>query len=191
MNARLLAATGLLAGLIAAAQCGTAAVDPAARDRSAAAFVTVYEVLQHPRCVNCHPAGNTPLQGDDHRPHGQNVQGGPEGTGLYALRCANCHLDRNTPGSNMPPGAPHWHLPHPGTPMVFQGRSASELARQLADPAQNGNRTPAQLLQHVTEDPLVLWGWSPGEGRSPVPVPHAQFVAAMKAWIDGGCEAPR
>jgi hypothetical protein len=46
------------------------------------------------------------------------------------------------------------------------------------------------LLEHVDKDPLVLWGWAPGEGRAPVSVPHEEFVRAFKAWVDGGCKAP-
>ena len=191
MNARLPLAMTIVVGAIVCTQCGTTSVDAAAYERSNNAFATVYRVLQHPRCLNCHPAGTVPLQGDDSRLHGQNVQSGPDGKGLYALRCANCHLDRNSPGANLPPGAPGWHLPHPRMPLVFEGRSAAQLAQQLADPAHNGNRTPADLLHHVTEDPLVLWGWAPGDGRTPVPVPHAEFVGAMRTWIEGGCQVPR
>jgi hypothetical protein len=36
----------------------------------------------------------------------------------------------------------------------------------------------------------VLWGWNPGDGRAPVSVPHAQFVEAFRAWVDGGCQIP-
>lgn len=175
-------------------QCATAPAktpaETAAQLAGTTAFATVYEVLQHPRCKNCHPAGAAPLQGDDSRPHGQNVMGGPDGKGLYAMRCVNCHSGANTPGTNMPPGAANWHLPHPSMPLVFEGRTAAQLARQLADPQQNGGKTMEQLLHHVAADPLVLWGWNPGDGRAPVPVPHATFQAAMQAWIDGGCPVP-
>jgi hypothetical protein len=75
-------------------------------------------------------------------------------------------------------------------PLVFQGKSSPELCQQLRDPKRNGGKTPAELLEHVTKDPLVLWGWAPGEGRAPVAVAHAEFVRAMKAWIDGGCKYP-
>ncbi len=175
------------AAIFVLVQCGTTASSSGA---DASPFATVYEVLQHPRCKNCHPAGGAPRQGDESRPHGQNVQGGPDGKGLYALRCANCHREENSSGANLPPGAPNWHLPSREMPLVFEGRTPAQLARQLADPAQNGGRTAEQLLHHVTADPLVLWGWRPGDGRTPVPVPHATFVAAMKAWIDAGCPAP-
>ncbi len=160
------------------------------RAKSAAAWNTVYEVLQHPRCVNCHPAGDTPLVGDQGQPHPQNVQRGPDGNGLFGMRCSTCHQTGNLPGAHMPPGAPVWHLPHPAMPLVFEGRTPGELCRQLRDPAQNGNRSLAALLHHVESDPLVLWGWAPGDGRMPVSISHADFVAAMRAWIDGGCECP-
>lgn len=187
-----LAAAGLAAAtaaVVALAQCGSAP-SGAGTASGVEAWGVVYRVLQHPRCVNCHPAGDAPLQGEQGLPHAQNVQRGPEGRGLYALRCDACHQDRNLPGANLPPGAPRWQLPHPDLPLVFEGRTSAQLARQLKDPKQNGNRTPAQLLVHMAEDPLVLWGWDPGPGRTPVPVPHAEFVAALRTWIEAGCPVP-
>jgi hypothetical protein len=140
--------------------------------------------------MNCHPAGDLPLQGEASVPHAQNVQRGPRGEGRFAMRCSTCHQTSNTPGEHMPPGAPHWQLPHPDMPLVFEGRSSSELCRQLADRARNGGRTPEQLLEHMAQDPLVLWGWDPGAGRNPVPIPHAKFAAAARAWVEGGCRCP-
>lgn len=156
----------------------------------AAAWDTVYRVLQHPRCLNCHPAGDAPLVGEDSRPHPQNVQRGPHGQGLFAMRCNACHQTRNVEGAHMPPGAPVWQLPEPAMPLVFEGRGSEQLCRQLADPRQNGGKTPEQLLRHVREDGLVLWGWAPGEGRAPVPVPHAEFVRAFRTWVESGCRVP-
>jgi len=171
-------------------EAARAAATGSADSASSAAWSTVYEVLQHPRCVNCHPAGDRPLQGDDGRVHAQNVQRGPDGHGLFALRCATCHQTQNLAGAHLPPGAPSWHLPHPRSPLVFEGLSSGELCRALRDPARNGGRSPELVLRHASEDPLVLWGWDPGEGRAPVPVPHADFVAAMRAWVEGGCDCP-
>jgi len=37
--------------------------------RSLALFVEIGRVLTHPRCVNCHPAGDAPLAGDDSHLH--------------------------------------------------------------------------------------------------------------------------
>src|SRR5262249_39436492 len=58
-------------------------VRPADQDDAGAraAFLDVYKVLTHPRCLNCHPSGDAPLQGDDSHPHLQNVQRGGDGKG--------------------------------------------------------------------------------------------------------------
>ena len=191
-----LAAGATLCALLALAGCGAPAPDPEAAAAKAppggsvGAWEVIYEVLQHPRCMNCHPAGEAPLQGDASLPHEQNVQRGAMGRGRYALRCDSCHQESNPPGAHLPPGAPNWHLPRRDEPLVFEGRSPGELCRQLKDPAQNGHKTPEALFLHMAEDPLVRWGWDPGEGRTPVSVPHRELVAAMRAWIDGGCECP-
>ncbi len=190
MTARRAAAAALAVVAFAGVQCGTTAGDPAAHQRGTAAFATVYRVLQHPRCVNCHPVGRVPLQGDARRPHAQNVHGGEDGRGRFALRCAACHFDGNAVGHHAPPGAPGWHLPHADMPLVFEGRTRAQLARQRADRRHNGGKSIEQVFDHVAHDALVLWGWNPGEGRRPVDVPHAEFVAAMRTWIDAGCPVP-
>ncbi len=180
-----------------AVQCGTPpgrrAPEPVIEKgtpASVAAWGVVYGVLQHPRCLNCHPAGEVPLQGDDSHAHAQNVRRGKDGQGLYAMRCDACHQVQNLPGAHLPPGAPGWHLPREDMALVFEGRSSGDLCRQLKDPSRNGGRTREQLFAHVDHDPLVLWGWSPGEGRAAVPTSHADLVRAMRAWIDGGCGCP-
>jgi len=154
------------------------------------AFLVAYKVLMSPRCMNCHPSGDIPLQGDDSHLHTQGVKRGIDGKGLFALKCANCHQPQNTPGLNMPPGNPKWHLPPAGMKMVFQGRSPRELAAQLKDPKRNGNKTMSQLIDHVTSDQLVLGGWNPGDGRTLPPLSHAEFAKNFKAWIDKGAYLP-
>ena len=155
-----------------------------------AAFLAAYKVFMHPRCMNCHPAGDAPLQGDDSHAHAQNVKRGPDGKGKYALKCANCHQEKNVSGENMPPGSPKWQLPRPETPMVFQGKTAGELARQLKDPKQNGNRTLQEILHHVSADPLVLGAWNPGDGRTKPPLTPAEFSRKMHEWVEKGADAP-
>jgi len=176
---------------LVAVQCASGERALATAAAGEAAFATVYRVLQHPRCVNCHPQDRLPRQGDDGRPHGQFVTGGESGKGVLTMKCSTCHGDRNAVDAHAPPGAPNWHLPAASMPLVFEGRSAAQLAVQLADRAQNGGRSTTQLLEHVTHDPLVLWGWSPGLGRTPVSVPHPEFVAAMQTWLAAGCPVPR
>jgi mono/diheme cytochrome c family protein len=157
---------------------------------SRTAFLQAYAVLMHPRCLNCHPSGDAPLQGDDSHVHAQNVKRGPDGKGLYALKCANCHQLANLPGPNMPPGNPNWHLPPPEMPLIFQGRTPAELARQSKDPKQNGGRTLEQLYQHVATDKLVLGGWNPGDGRTKPPLTHDEFAQKIREWIDKGAAIP-
>lgn len=180
----------LTLGLALLAQCRSSAPAAAPRADALDAWQTVYAVLQHPRCLNCHPAGDRPLQGDASTPHGQNVRRGPDGGGLFAMRCTTCHREENNPDAHQPPGAPNWHLPHPDMPLVFEGLSSGALCRQLSDPARNGHKSPAQLLAHVADDELVGWGWHPGPGRVPVPIAREELVAAFRAWIAGGCQCP-
>jgi hypothetical protein len=159
------------------------------RERSRAAFLAAYPVFQHPRCLNCHPAGDSPLQGDDSHPHEFLVQRGPAGQGVTAMKCGNCHQASNRPEPHAPPGTLDWHLPPPRMRMTFQGRSAAELCRQLEDPARNGGRTSAQVLDHLDTE-LVRWAWDPGPGRTSPPLGYAEFVARMKEWAATGAACP-
>ena len=52
---------------------------------SAKAFLEVHKVFTSPRCQNCHPAGDAPLQGDDSHLHLQNVKRGKDGHGVAAI----------------------------------------------------------------------------------------------------------
>jgi cytochrome c5 len=157
---------------------------------SRAAFLQVYRVLVSPRCQNCHPAGDAPLQGDDSHVHLQDVKRGKDGHGVYGMRCDTCHQSTNLPGDHMPPGNPKWSLPSPELKMVFVGRSAPELCRQIKDPKQNGGRSLQALFNHVAKDDLVGWGWNPGDGRTLPPLNRAETVAQLKTWIDGGAACP-
>lgn len=168
----------------------TARADEAA---GLAALETVRKVLQHPRCVNCHIPGDAPLQFDDSRVHAQNVKRGPDGKGAVGHSCATCHAEQNPPasyGAHMPPGAHSWHLPPPDKKMVFLNRTSAEIARVLKDPVATNGKDLQALIDHVTNDKLVLWGWDPGVGRAPVPISHADFVAAFKAWVAAGAPIP-
>jgi cytochrome c5 len=167
-----------------------ATLAPSANE-SRAAFLQVHKVFTSPRCQNCHPAGDAPLQGEDSHLHAQFVKRGGDGHGLYGMRCNTCHQAANTAGENMPPGNPKWGLPPPEHKMVFVGRTPSQLCRQLKDPKQTGGRTLAQLLKHVSTDDLVAWGWDPGDGRTLPPLSRADTVAQMKIWIDGGAACPQ
>ena len=156
---------------------------------SVKAFNQVYTVLMSARCMNCHPSGNVPLQGDDNHLHTMLPKRGQDGKGLYALKCANCHQPTNTPGLHTPPGNPNWHLPPANMRMVFQGRTPRQLAKQLIDPNQNGHKDMKKLIEHA-DDGLVLAAWNPGEGRTLPPMSHAAFKKAWITWLNNGAYAP-
>lgn len=163
-------------------------LSPAALAKAHAAFDRVYEVLQHPRCLNCHPAGERPLQGDAGHEHVMNVVRGPDDRGMAGMRCNSCHGPSNSTVPHLPPGvATGWRLAP--REMVFEGLSRAQLAAQLLDPERTHMDTE-QLLEHVAHDPLVLWGWDPGPGREPVSVPHEEFVAAFRTWVTAGAPVP-
>lgn len=154
------------------------------------AFLDVYKVLMSPRCMNCHPSGDIPLQGDDSHIHTMLPQRGKDGKGVYAMKCSNCHQPTNLEGLHKPPGHPDWHLPPAGMKMVFQGKSPGQLAKQLVNPKTNGNKTIKQLIEHA-DDGLVKVGWDMGEGRTTPPLSHEEFKKAWITWIETGAYAPK
>lgn len=156
---------------------------------SVAAFMEVYKVLMSPRCMNCHPSGDVPLQGDDSHLHTMFPKRGKTGKGLYAMKCTNCHQPENTPGVHTPPGNPKWQLPPADMKMVFQGRSAHDLAIQIMDEKRNGHKNKEALLEHA-RDTLVKAGWNMGEGRTQPPLSYDDFVKAWDTWINKGGYAP-
>jgi cytochrome c5 len=159
--------------------------------KSQGAFLRAWTVFDSPRCKNCHPAGDAPLQGDDSHVHIQYVKRGADGNGVYGMTCHTCHQDANLPGANMPPGHPKWGLPPANMKMVIEGETPGQFCRQLKDPAQNGHRSLAQIMEHVSQDSLVGWGWNPGDGRTLPPLNRPDFVAAMQQWVDNGAACPQ
>jgi hypothetical protein len=165
---------------------GTALRDDAGAAR---AFSSMIQVLHHPRCMNCHSAGDFPRQGDDSHKHTMNVRRGSGGNGVPGVKCSTCHQDHNLVGKHVPPGAPEWHLPSPAMPMIWEGLTDRQLCYLFKDPKQNGNRNVDEIVEHM-RTPLVLWGWNPGEGRTPIPVPQSEFLAAEKEWAAKGAACP-
>ena len=168
-------------------------VAPPSQNSALAAFEAVRAVLQHPRCQNCHPSGDEPLQGDDSHVHLQNVKRGPEGRGMVGEECTTCHGPANPPtnyGNHIPPGsAEGWHMPGPNMKLVFVGVAPHALCEQLKNPATNGGKDMAALRAHL-DTSLVQWGWNPGFGRAPVPTPRDKFIAAWETWAQAGAPCP-
>lgn len=157
------------------------------KERSRALFLEASRVLLHPRCANCHPNGDVPLQGMQGTLHDPPVARGPEDRGVVGMECTSCHQDRNLDHARVP-GAPNWHLAPRS--MAWVGHSPRQICEQLKDPARNGGKSLAQLVEHNAHDELVAWGWNPGADREPAPGTQARFGAITEAWIETGAECP-
>tara|TARA_R110002167_G_scaffold182220_2_gene382544 strand:- start:96 stop:647 length:552 start_codon:yes stop_codon:yes gene_type:complete len=146
-------------------------------------FAPLFEVLSHPRCMNCHTKTDFPRQGDERRRHDQLVVRGEDNHGAPTLQCSACHQDENVADGEVP-GAPHWGLAP--LSMAWEDLSAGQLCTVLKDTTKNGNRSLEDLFHHMTEDALVLWAWMPGATRSTPPLSKSEFAEALRAWVNAG-----
>jgi len=190
-------ATSLLAGYACSATATNSLASPESfagiadvDKRSAAMFTELGKVLTNPRCVNCHPAGDRPHQGDESRLHQPPVMRGADGHGVEAMRCSICHQAANFEPGRVP-GHPEWHIAP--REMAWEGKTLAEICAQLKDPARNGGRKVEDLIHHIGADTLVGWAWHPGFGRTPAPGTQAQAGALVEAWVKTGaaCPAPQ
>lgn len=159
--------------------------------RSIAIFEEMLKVIEHPRCLNCHPAGDSPLQGDDMVKHMPPVVRGVADFGAPGMYCTTCHGSENvayTVGEGSIPGHTPWQLAP--IEMAWVGKSASEICEQIKDPERNGDMDMAELHEHMAEDGLVGWGWNPGAGRTPVPGTQEILGELTQSWIDTGAMCP-
>jgi hypothetical protein len=141
--------------------------------------------------MNCHPAGDHPLQGDDGREHMPPVWRGE--TGHLATNCFGCHTERNVTlheaaSYQSIPGNPRWDIAPMS--MAWEGKSLGDICRQLKDVSRNGGRDLAMLQEHVAKDELVGWAWHPGEGREPAPGDQQTAGQLVQAWIETGAQCP-
>jgi hypothetical protein len=155
--------------------------------RSAAIFTELGKVLTHPRCVNCHPAGDRPHQGELGRLHQPPVERGIDGHGTVTIRCSICHQNANFDPGRVP-GHPEWHLAP--REMAWEGKTLPEICAQIKDSARNGDRKPEDLIHHISEDTLVGWAWAPGYGRAPAPGTQKEAGALVEAWVKTGAICP-
>ena len=155
--------------------------------RSAAIFTELGKVLTHPRCVNCHPAGDRPRQGDDGRLHQPPVARGPDGLGTDDDALPICHQKANFDPGRVP-GHPEWHLAP--REMAWEGKTLREICAQIKDPARNGGRKIEELVDHIGKDTLVGWAWTPGYGRTPAPGTQDAAGALAEAWAKSGAACP-
>ncbi|HEY4821009.1 MAG TPA: Isoquinoline 1-oxidoreductase subunit, partial [Xanthobacteraceae bacterium] len=79
--------------------------------RAIALFQEAGKVILSPRCMNCHPAGEHPLQGADHHEHRPKVW--RNDTGSFGTPCGECHTEKNVTLHEAAtyksiPGHPRW-----------------------------------------------------------------------------------
>jgi hypothetical protein len=158
------------------------------RARSVAIFQEAGKVIQSPRCVNCHPRGDRPLQTDAGRLHEPLVVRGADGNGAPGMECSTCHHDANFDPAHVP-GHPKWHLAP--LSMAWEGKTLGQICEQIKDPVRNGNMDLKAIAHHMSEDTLVGTAWHPGGGRTPVPGTQAEFGALIQEWIDLGAFCPK
>ena len=152
-------------------------------------FTELGKVLTHPRCVNCHPAGDRPRQGEQGRLHQPPVERGADGHGLAAMRCAICHQQANFDPGRVP-GHPEWHLAP--REMAWEGKTLAEICAQIKDPgAQRRPVAGKTSSHHIGTDTLVGWAWAPGFGRTPAPGTQKEAGALVEAWVKTGAACPK
>ncbi len=157
--------------------------------RSVALFKEALKVFRHPRCMNCHPAGDQPTQGIEMHAHIMNVLRGDDNHGFTTLRSNSCHGVKNfdLDARHGVPGNPRWALAP--REQGWQGLSDRELCNLFKDPKRT-HKTMDEFVEHNAHDELVAWGWNPGAGRAPVPGTQAEFGKLVAEWVATGAACP-
>ena len=172
---------------------------PCRRRRSArrsdglAAFETVAPVLQHPRCQNCHIPGDAPLQFDAGLAHAQNVLRGAGRQGRAGPPVRDVPRRREPAGELRRAHAARRAELAPAAAGAEDGLHRALERRALRapqGPGSNGGKDLAALLEHVDRRQARALGLEPRRRPRAVPVPHAEFVAKFKEWMDAGAPCP-
>ncbi|MDW4500251.1 hypothetical protein R5H30_19850 [Sulfitobacter sp. D35] len=164
-----------------------------------AAWNNIHTVLSHPRCLNCHVgADNLPLWGTVEAPeqiHGMAINAGESRIGAETLSCNACHQTSTRPNS-VPRAPPHTGMDWRLAPVEFQwtDRSSAEICAQMRDPARNGGRDAAGLVEHILHDAeligFITWSFDPGAGRDPAPGSLRAHLEDMAVWTTAGMPCP-
>ena len=170
------------------------AQDKVLQDNGLQFWGKIFEVFSHPRCSNCHvgpdnlPMWSGPSYGPKARPHGMNIDAGPSRIGMETIPCNACHTLHNSMVPHGPPGAEVWLLPP--VEMQWSSVSSADICAQIKDRNRNGERSIADVVEHVEHNGLVGWGWDPGPGREPAPYSNTQLAQFLKQWDAAGAPCP-
>jgi hypothetical protein len=80
--------------------------------------------------------------------------------------------------------------------MGWEDLSPARLCEVLLDPIRNGNRSPAQIADHIAHDQqFVAWAWQPGRNpsgapRTLPPIPREEFSRLVEHWVAAGAVCP-
>lgn len=164
-----------------------------------AAWDSIHAVLTHRRCLNCHVgADNVPLWGTAAVPsriHGMAINAGDSRIGAETISCNACH-HTSIRANAVPHAASHTGMDWRLAPLEFQwtDRSSAEICAQLRDPARNGNRDAAGLVEHILHDAeeigFITWSFDPGAGREPAPGGLQAHLEDMATWTAAGMPCP-
>ncbi len=163
----------------------------------------LYQLVQHPRCKNCHgvldaQGQHRPTVGDASLLHPMNISARLPKLGA---ECFSCHGKQNPKEERLPPGVarpesgvPAWAMP-PATMIFATLKNRRELCELWTDPNRN-SQMPGQrgslenlpklrkeFLHHAEEDPLIQWAFAPGPGRTPALGSKDQLIEAMDVWL--------
>jgi hypothetical protein len=166
-------------------------------EESAEWFERMATVMLSPRCINCHTVEDYPAQGEDHHKHANDVirpasqrrsVSNEFGKGADAAPCIDCHASVNMADGRQP-GAPNWRQP-PASMGWDRMTSAAELCHHVLNKEFNAGRTPEDLVEHMTTDPLVQYAFDPGTGRKKPPLTQREFHQAVRNWVATGASCP-
>ena len=113
-------------------------------------------MLAHPRCMNCHSAGDFPRQGDDSHQHTMQIRRGQDGQGAMLSRVRSC---RKTLTWTTIPGISHRSSPvYPSRQrMVQRGRNSSGSPRwPFGISVTQPGLWPLQLLSRTPDGNCLL-----------------------------------
>ena len=127
--------------------------------QSAALFTEAGKVLTSRRCVNCHPAGDRPLQGEEGRLHQPPVERGVDGA---PRRCVA--LPATRPPTSIPPACPATRI---GTwrPGKWDGR-ARQSTRSARRSRIRRATEAARFNKSRRTSPMTRWSVGPGRRAS-------------------------
>ena len=111
-----------------------------------AAFADIYAVATHPRCLNCHPSGDVPLQTDESTPHSMGIT---RFSPLQGQHCSTCHAGSGVGDglAPLPPADPAWSMPPKH--MAFEDH--------LLITSWHSGRTPPPLSHPELVDRFATW----------------------------------